>query len=196
VTKILLKSTSKCLLDDMLITFFGYVVVNNSIMEDCFPNMKWHRKQIKFYENCIFYEFLLDLIHQLQKFKSLRICLHFLWKKFCWKVLAMAYRMIYGLYFLDSLSQIFSSLKVTCFDYKLIELWLLWKYDQISRILLNFANITTTSNVKSFATKNLIEMIESALERSNVTLYDAYKMILRNIFTLSESLSEVYGLHW
>ena len=36
--------TLKYLSNDMLITFFGYVVVNNSIMEDCFPNMKWHRK--------------------------------------------------------------------------------------------------------------------------------------------------------
>ena len=41
VTKILLKSTSKCLSNDMFIIFFGYVVVKNSNIKDCFPNMKW-----------------------------------------------------------------------------------------------------------------------------------------------------------
>ena len=61
VTKILLKSTSKCLSNDMFIIFFGYVVVKNSNIEDCFLNMKWDQKQINFYENSIFHEFLVDL---------------------------------------------------------------------------------------------------------------------------------------
>ena len=44
VIQFLLKSTTKCLSNDVFIIFFGYVVVNNSILEDCFPNMKWHQK--------------------------------------------------------------------------------------------------------------------------------------------------------
>ena len=61
VTKILLKSTSKCLSNDMFIIFFGYVVVKISIMEDYVPELKYNRNLIEFYENCIFHEFLMDL---------------------------------------------------------------------------------------------------------------------------------------
>jgi len=61
VTKILLKSTPKCLSNDMSIIFFGYVVVKFSIMEDCVPELKYNRNLIEFYENYIIQEFLMDL---------------------------------------------------------------------------------------------------------------------------------------
>ena len=61
VTKILLKSTSQCLPNDMFIIFFGYMVVKISIMEDYVPELKYNRNLIEFYENCIFHEFLVDL---------------------------------------------------------------------------------------------------------------------------------------
>ena len=61
VTKISMKSTSKCLPNDMFIIFFGYVVVKISIMEDYVPELKYNRNLIEFYENCIFHEFQMDL---------------------------------------------------------------------------------------------------------------------------------------
>ena len=61
VTKILLKSTSKCLPNDMFIIFFGYVVVKISIMEDYVPELKYNRNLIEFYKNCLCHEFLVDL---------------------------------------------------------------------------------------------------------------------------------------
>ena len=61
VTKILLKSTSKCLPNDMFIIFFGYVVVKISIMEDYVPELKYNQNLKEFYENCIFHKFLMDL---------------------------------------------------------------------------------------------------------------------------------------
>ena len=44
VKKILLKSTSKWLSNDMFIIFFGYVVVKISTSKDYFRNMKWDQK--------------------------------------------------------------------------------------------------------------------------------------------------------
>ena len=61
VTIILLKSTSKCPSNDMLIIFFGYMVVKISIMEDCFPHVKYNQNLIEFDQNCIFHEFSMDL---------------------------------------------------------------------------------------------------------------------------------------
>ena len=118
------------------------------------------------------HEFLVDLILQLQKFKSLRICLQILWQKFCWRVLAMACRMIYWLYFLDAWSQIFLSLKITCFDYKLIELWLLWKYGGNQIDFLWFRKLF--SNPFILITTYRIEMIKNALDRWDVRLLNAH----------------------
>ena len=70
VTKVFLKSTTKCLSNDMYIIFFGYVVVKNAMMEDCFPDVKSHQKWIEFYENCIFHEFLMDLNASTSKIQS------------------------------------------------------------------------------------------------------------------------------
>jgi len=61
LTNILLKSTSKCLLNDMFIIFFGYVVVKISIMEHCCSEYEIASKVDKFYENSIFHEFSMDL---------------------------------------------------------------------------------------------------------------------------------------
>ena len=61
VIKSLLKSSSKCLSNNMFIIFFRYVVVKISIMEDYVPELKYNRNLIEFYENCIFHEFLMDL---------------------------------------------------------------------------------------------------------------------------------------
>ena len=87
VTKILLKSTSKCLSNDMLIIFFGYVVVKNSIMEDCFPDVKSHKKWIEFNENSIFHEFLMDL--NASTFKNSKLCEYV--SKFCERNFAEKY---------------------------------------------------------------------------------------------------------
>ena len=61
VRKILLKSNSKCVPNDIFIRFFGYVIVKISITEDYVPELKYNRNLIEFYENCIFHEFLVDL---------------------------------------------------------------------------------------------------------------------------------------
>ena len=61
VTKFLLKSTSKCLPNDMFIIFFGYVVLKISIMEDYVPELNYNENLIEFYENCIFHAFLMNL---------------------------------------------------------------------------------------------------------------------------------------
>ena len=61
VTKFLLKSTSKCLPNDMFIRFFGYVVLKISIMEDYVPELNYNENLIEFYENCIFHAFLMNL---------------------------------------------------------------------------------------------------------------------------------------
>ena len=61
VTKFLLKSTSKCLPNDMIIRFFGYVVLKISIMEDYVPELNYNENLIEFYENCIFHAFLMNL---------------------------------------------------------------------------------------------------------------------------------------
>ena len=61
VTKILLKSTSKCLPNDMFIRLFGYVIVKISITEDYVPELKYNRNLIEFRKNCIFYKFLINL---------------------------------------------------------------------------------------------------------------------------------------
>ena len=49
VIQILLKSTAKCLSNDMFIIFFGYVVVKISIMEDYVSELKYNRNVIEFY---------------------------------------------------------------------------------------------------------------------------------------------------
>ena len=49
VIQILLKSTAKCLSNDMFIIFFGYVVAKISIMEDYVSELKYNRNVIEFY---------------------------------------------------------------------------------------------------------------------------------------------------
>ena len=67
VRKSLLKSTSRCLSNDMFIRFFAYVVVKISIMEDYVSGLKYNRNLIEFYKNNIFHEFLMDLNASISK---------------------------------------------------------------------------------------------------------------------------------
>ena len=70
-----------------------------------------------------FITYLLIWIHQLQKFKSLRVCLQMLWKKFCWRVHTMTYRMTCWSYFLDTyLLKNFLS-KIAFQIWNTIEIW-------------------------------------------------------------------------
>ena len=49
VKEILLKSIRDGLSNDVLIIFFGCVVVKIIIMEDCVPELKYNRQLIEFY---------------------------------------------------------------------------------------------------------------------------------------------------
>ena len=50
----------------------------------------------------IFNQFSSIWMHQLQKFKSLQVCIQILWQNFCWRVLPSVYRMTCLSYFLDT----------------------------------------------------------------------------------------------
>ena len=123
VTTFLLKSTSKCLPNNMIIRFFGYVVLKISIMEDYVPELNYNENLIEFYENCIFHAFLMNLNASTSKIKSLRVCLQILWYKFCWRVLQSVYRMTCLSDFFDTWLLKFQSWKIAFLNWNTIEIW-------------------------------------------------------------------------
>ena len=102
VTKILMKSASKCPSNDMLFIFFGYVVVKNSIIENCFPHVKYNQNLIEFDQNCIFHEFSMDLNAPTSKIQNAASVPPKFVTKIWLKVLQSAYRMTRLSYFLDT----------------------------------------------------------------------------------------------
>jgi len=61
MTQILIKSTCNGLSNDILIIFFGYVVVKNFIIKDCVSTLKYYWNLIKLCENSIFHYYFIDL---------------------------------------------------------------------------------------------------------------------------------------
>ena len=83
VTKILSKSITHCISNDIFFLFFGYVVTKDFTIKDYVPHLNPYQNLIEFCENCIFHDFSCIWMHQLEKFKYLPVSFQNLWKRFC-----------------------------------------------------------------------------------------------------------------